>query len=172
MYKKLCTLNFHSWISIALILSSPFSSSLFSAIYSLKRHYIILFKLTLWIFKDLLSHLAIYSLVLLSQIPSHPIRMWVISLRQILTTSGRGEIIWFLASRLELLLYKKSPSPLLRFRLPLIRPYSLTVPPALRILCISRSSLGLWSLLKTFNLGFVVLDFIIPILLLSPALAT
>eukprot|EP00965_Chrysotila_dentata_P029074 966799-Pleurochrysis_carterae.AAC.1 len=61
------------------------------------------------------------------------------------TTSGCAVISCALRSRLSLPLYLRSPSARLRFRLPLIRPWGVTQPPAASTLANSGASCGLWS---------------------------
>ncbi len=102
--------------------------------------------------KSLLSSLALTQstiswLVLIYQIPSHPIIIKSMFSFLILVMSGFAVIICSSADKELFLLYSPSPSALERLSPPLTLP-NVTVPPALVILLISYGSSGLWSLLS------------------------
>lgn len=86
--------------------------------------------------------------------------------------SGTGEMIWSWIFRAGFPLYLKSPRARLMFKLLLILPSSFMVPPAFKILYLSLSIFGLWSLLNALHFVLPPVALIIPIPRLSPTLAT
>ena len=143
-----CCLGYHfllKRIRIALMLSMPYwlllsfetsSSSSSSKISLLLLLFLMRFP----------THSTIYALLLISQIPSHPIIInskfsFFMSLQ-----SGSAVIICYSGFKFPRL-YSKSPSALDKLSPPFTLP-KLTVPPAFVILSSSSVSSGLWSLLS------------------------
>ncbi len=95
-----------------------------------------------------LTQSTISELVLIYQIPSHPIIIKSMFSFFVFDMSGFAVIICSYGERLSFFLYSPSPKARLRFRPPFTRP-KLTTPPAFVILLIYYVSYGLWSLLNS-----------------------
>ncbi len=96
-----------------------------------------------------LTQSTISGLVLIYQIPSHPIIIKSMFSFLIFVISGLAVIICSSAGRLSFFLYSPSPNARLKLSPPFTLP-KLTTPPALVILLIYYVSYGLWSLLNSF----------------------
>ena len=103
---------------------------------------------------------------LVSQIPSHPIRINSSLIDRVLfLTSGNAIISYSSGPRSTFFLYSKSPIARERFKFPFTRP-SVMNPPAFFILALSFFISGLWSIDNSVTFPFSEMT-----LLESPALA-